>query len=293
MIIATAGGFFRHLDAGKWADIGQATLDTLLMLLGSLPLTLAIGLPLGVLLYLFGAPQMKRRPFAYGVLALVVNLLRSVPFIILMIVLIPVTLFLMGTSLGVRGAIVPLVIGAAPFYARLVETALREVDRGVIEATQAMGATTWQLVTRVLLPEARPGLIAGATVTTVALIGFTAMGGAIGSGGLGDLAFRDGYQRSHTDVALVTVVLLLVLVQLLRCSATAWSRITAADNRVPGGARHRSRSAGRWPAACSLQSVDRVPVMAPGSGSCHVHQGSISPDWDWQHVAFLGVFRKA
>ena len=216
MIIATAGGFFRHLDAGKWADIGQATIDTLLMLLGSLPLTLAIGLPLGVLLYLFGAPQMKRRPFAYGVLALVVNLLRSVPFIILMIVLIPVTLFLMGTSLGVRGAIVPLVIGAAPFYARLVETALREVDRGVIEATQSMGATTWQLVTRVLLPEARPGLIAGATVTTVALIGFTAMGGAIGSGGLGDLAFRDGYQRSHTDVALVTVVLLLVLVQLLQ-----------------------------------------------------------------------------
>ena len=99
MIIATAGGFFRHLDAGKWADIGQATFDTLLMLLGSL-LTLAIGLPLGVLLYLFGAPQMKRRPFAYGVLALVVNLLRSVPFIILMIVLIPVTLFLMGTSLA-------------------------------------------------------------------------------------------------------------------------------------------------------------------------------------------------
>ena len=216
MILATAGGFFRHLDAGKWADIGQATLDTLLMLGGSLPLTLAIGLPLGVLLYLFGAPQLKRRPVAYGVLALVVNLLRSVPFIILMIVLIPVTLFMMGTSLGVRGAIVPLVIGAAPFYARLVETALREVDRGVIEATQAMGATTWQLVTRVLLPEARPGLIAGATVTTVALIGFTAMGGAIGSGGLGDLAFRDGYQRSHTDVALVTVVLLLVLVQLLQ-----------------------------------------------------------------------------
>lgn len=241
MIIATAGGFFRHLDAGKWADIGQATIDTLLMLLGSLPLTLAIGLPLGVLLYLFGAPQMKRRPFAYGVLALVVNLLRSVPFIILMIVLIPVTLFLMGTSLGVRGAIVPLVIGAAPFYARLVETALREVDRGVIEATQAMGATTWQLVTRVLLPEARPGLIAGATVTTVALIGFTAMGGAIGSGGLGDLAFRDGYQRSHTDVALVTVVLLLILVQLLQMpgerSLNARSALRSPASRpVPGAA---------------------------------------------------------
>ncbi|WP_421569663.1 methionine ABC transporter permease [Stenotrophomonas sp. PD6] len=216
MILATAGGFFRHLDAGKWADIGQATLDTLLMLGGSLPLTLIIGLPLGVLLFLTGSPQLRRKPVLYGGLALLVNLLRSVPFIILMIVLIPITLWMMGTSLGVRGAIVPLVIGAAPFYARLVETALREVDRGVIEASQAMGATTWQLVTRVLLPEARPGLIAGATVTVIALIGFTAMGGAIGSGGLGDLAFRDGYQRSHTDVALVTVVLLLVLVQLLQ-----------------------------------------------------------------------------
>jgi D-methionine transport system permease protein len=216
MILATAGGFFRHLDAGKWADIGQATLDTLLMLGGSLPLTLLIGLPLGVLLLPTGSPQLHRRPVLYGSLALLVNLLRSVPFIILMIVLIPLTLWMMGTSLGVRGAIVPLVIGAAPFYARLVETALREVDRGVIEATQAMGATTWQLVTRVLLPDARPGLIAGATVTVIALIGFTAMGGAIGSGGLGDLAFRDGYQRSHTDVALVTVVLLLVLVQILQ-----------------------------------------------------------------------------
>jgi len=216
MIVATAGGFFRHLDAGKWADIGQATLDTLLMLLGSLPLTLAIGLPLGVLLFLTGSPQLHRRPLLYGVTALLVNVLRSVPFIILMIVLIPLTLALMGTSLGVRGAILPLVVGAAPFYARLVETALREVDRGVIEASQAMGATTAQLVFKVLLPEARPGLIAGATVTTIALIGFTAMGGAIGSGGLGDLAFRDGYQRSHTDVALVTVVLLLVLVQLLQ-----------------------------------------------------------------------------
>jgi len=177
---------------------------------------MAIGLPLGVLLFLTGSPQLRRRPLLYGVTALLVNVLRSVPFIILMIVLIPLTLALMGTSLGVRGAILPLVVGAAPFYARLVETALREVDRGVIEASQAMGATTAQLVFKVLLPEARPGLIAGATVTTIALIGFTAMGGAIGSGGLGDLAFRDGYQRSHTDVALVTVVLLLVLVQLLQ-----------------------------------------------------------------------------
>ena len=205
-----------NVDAGKWAEIGQATIDTLLMLAGSLPLTLLIGLPLGVLLFLTGPRQLHARPALYAGLSLVVNLLRSVPFIILMIVLIPVTLKAMGTSLGVRGAILPLVVGAAPFYARLVETALREVERGVIEASLAMGATTRQLVTRVLLPEALPGLIAGATVTTIALIGFTAMGGAIGSGGLGDLAYRDGYLRSRTDVAVVTVVALLVMVQVLQ-----------------------------------------------------------------------------
>jgi len=205
-----------NVDAGKWVEIGQATVDTLLMLAGSLPLTLLIGLPLGVLLYLTGPRQLHARPVLYGGLSLVVNLLRSVPFIILMIVLIPITLKAMGTSLGVRGAILPLVVGAAPFYARLVETALREIDRGVVEASLAMGATTRQLVTRVLLPEALPGLIAGATVTTIALIGFTAMGGAIGSGGLGDLAYRDGYLRSRTDVAVVTVVVLLVMVQVLQ-----------------------------------------------------------------------------
>ena len=205
-----------NVDAGKWVEIGQATIDTLLMLGGALPLTLLIGLPLGVLLFLTGPRQLHARPALYGGLSLVVNLLRSVPFIILMIVLIPVTLKAMGTSLGVRGAILPLVVGAAPFYARLVETALREVERGVIEASLAMGATTRQLVMRVLLPEALPGLIAGATVTTIALIGFTAMGGAIGSGGLGDLAYRDGYLRSRTDVAVVTVVALLVMVQVLQ-----------------------------------------------------------------------------
>ena len=213
---AIVAAWFPHLDAAKWAEIAQAGGDTLLMLAGALPLTLLIGLPLGVLLFLTAPRQLHGRPKFYGALSLLVNLLRSVPFIILMIAMIPLTLAAMGTSLGVRGAILPLVVGAAPFYARLVETALREVERGVIEASLAMGANTRQIVLRVLLPEALPGLIAGATVTTIALIGYTAMGGAIGSGGLGDLAYRDGYLRSHGDVALVTVILLLILVQALQ-----------------------------------------------------------------------------
>lgn len=206
-------GWFANVD---WSEIGQACLDTLAMLGGSLLLTILLGLPLGVLLFLTSPGQVWQNRAVSGVLALVVNLLRSVPFIILLIVMIPLTVLLVGTSLGVAGAIPPLVVGAAPFFARLVETALREVDRNTIEAVQAMGATTRDLVFRALLPEALPGIIAATTVTAIALVSFTAMAGAVGAGGLGDLAIRFGYQRFQTDVMLVTVVLLLVLVQFLQ-----------------------------------------------------------------------------
>lgn len=205
---------FPNID--DWGELGQACIDTLLMLGGSLLLTVAIGLPLGVLLFLTGKNQLHAMPKLYSALSLVVNVLRSIPFIILMIVLMPVTYFLVGTKLGIRGAIPPLVIGAAPFFARLVETALREVERGVIEASQAMGATTWQIVRHVLLPEARGSLWAGVTVTAIALVGYTAMGGAIGAGGLGDLAYRYGYLSYKSDYMVVTVLLLIVLVQLLQ-----------------------------------------------------------------------------
>lgn len=205
---------FPNID--DWGEIGHACVDTLLMLGGSLVLTVLIGLPLGVLLYLTGKGQLRPMPKLYAVTSLLVNILRSVPFIILMIVLMPVTYFLVGTKLGIRGAIPPLVIGAAPFFARLVETALREVEQGVIEASQAMGASLWQIVRHVLLPEARGGLFASITVTAIALVGYTAMGGAIGSGGLGDLAYRYGYLSYKSDYMLVTVVLLIVLVQLLQ-----------------------------------------------------------------------------
>jgi D-methionine transport system permease protein len=210
-------GFFANVASNvDWSEIGRATVDTLLMLGGSMVLTVLFGAPLGVLLYLSGKGRLAANPALNAVLSLIVNILRSVPFIILLIVMLPVTVLMVGTSLGVAGAIPPLVVGAAPFYARLVETALREVDKGVVEATQAMGGSTFQIVTRALLPEAMPGIIAGATVTAIALVSYTAMAGVVGAGGLGDLAIRFGYQRFQTDVMVVTVVLLLVLVQLLQ-----------------------------------------------------------------------------
>ncbi|RQO77677.1 metal ABC transporter permease [Aquitalea sp. FJL05] len=207
-----------------WPEIGAATLDTLTMLGVSLLFTIVFGLPLGVLLYISAAGQLRARPRLYAVLSFLVNVLRSLPFVILLIVLIPLTLLLVGTSIGVAGAIVPLVMGAIPFFGRLVENVLREIDRGVIEASQSMGAKLPQIVFKVLLPEAMPGLIGAATVTAVALVGYTAMSGVIGGGGLGDLAIRYGYQRFQTEVMIVTVVLLLVLVQGLQSAGDALVR---------------------------------------------------------------------
>lgn len=206
------------LGSIDWGDIAAAALDTLSMLGGALGFTVLFGLPLGTLLFLTGRNQMLEQKALYAVLSFVLNILRSIPFIILLIVLMPVTVLLTGTSLGVRGVIPPLVFGTAPFFARLVETALREVDRGVIEASQAMGGSTFQIVTRALLPEALPGLIAAVTVTSIVLVDYTAMSGAIGGGGIGDLAIRYGYQRFQTEVMVVTVVILILLVQLLQAS---------------------------------------------------------------------------
>ena len=199
-----------------WGDILAASEATVLMLAGSLVLTVAIGLPLGVALFLTDKGELLEQRWVRGGLSFVVNVLRSVPFIILLIVMIPFTVALVGTSLGIAGAIPPLVVSAAPFFARLVESALRAVDRGVVEAAQAMGATPRQIILGALLPEAKPGLTAAVTVTAVALVSYTAMAGVVGAGGLGDLAVRFGYQRFQTDVMVVTVVLLLVLVQIIQ-----------------------------------------------------------------------------
>lgn len=205
--------FFTNID---WYEIWLATGDTMLMLGGSLLFTVLLGLPLGVLLFLCSPRQLLENRGLYAIMSLAVNILRSLPFIILLIVMIPFTVLITGTSLGVAGAIPPLVVGATPFFARLVETALREVDRGIIEATQSMGATTRQIIMNALLPEARPGIFAAITVTAITLVSYTAMAGVVGAGGLGDLAIRFGYQRFQTDVMIVTVVLLLILVQVLQ-----------------------------------------------------------------------------
>lgn len=205
--------YFANVD---WSEIWQASLDTGVMLGASLLFTILLGLPLGVLLFVCGPRQLFEEKRLYALLALCVNVLRSLPFIILLIVLIPVTVLITGTSLGVAGAIPPLVIGTTPFFARLVETALREVDRGIIEATQSMGATPWQIIVRALLLEALPGIIAAITVTSITLVSYTAMAGVVGAGGLGDLSIRFGYQRFQTDVMVVTVIILVVLVQVLQ-----------------------------------------------------------------------------
>lgn len=204
------------LLAFDWAEIGVATLETLTMVGGSLLFTVILGLPLGIVLFLTGPRQPLARARLYSALSLLVNLLRSMPFVILLILMIPVTVALVGTSIGVAGAIPPLVVGATPFFARLVENVLREVDRGIIEASQAMGASLPQIIFGAVLPEAFPGLLAATTVTAIALVSYAAMSGVIGGGGLGDLAIRFGYQRFQTDVMFVTVAVLLVLVQLLQ-----------------------------------------------------------------------------
>jgi len=204
------------LLAIDWSDIGLATLETLTMVGGSLVFTVIFGLPLGVLLFLTGPRQPLAHARLYGFLSLLVNLLRSMPFVILLILLIPFTVALVGTSIGVPGAIPPLVVGATPFFARLVENVLREVDRGIIEASQSMGASLSQTIFGAVLPEAFPGLLAAVTVTAITLVSYAAMSGVIGGGGLGDLAIRFGYQRFQTDVMVVTVTTLLVLVQLLQ-----------------------------------------------------------------------------
>jgi D-methionine transport system permease protein len=200
----------------RWEEIGKASIETLQILGASGLFTIIIGLPLGVLLFMTARSASIQSQVVYTILSFIVNILRSVPFIILIVALIPFTRSLVGTATGVLGVIPPLVIAAAPYFARLVETTLREVDRGVIEAAQAMGASTGQIVRRVLLPEALPGLLAGITITIVTLVSYTAMAGMVGGGGLGTLAINYGYFRYQNEIMIISVVFMIILVQVLQ-----------------------------------------------------------------------------
>lgn len=192
---------------------GTSIWETIVMVGVSGVLGSLFGIPLGVYLRLSDRGALLANPWANSVTGWIVNAVRSTPFIILLVAIIPVTRFLSGSSIGTAAAIVPLTIAATPFMARLVEVALREVDQGVIEAAQAMGASTWQIVWKVLLPEAFPGIVAAITITLVSLTGYSAMAGAIGGGGLGDLGIRYGYQRFLPEVMLAVVVVLIFFVQ--------------------------------------------------------------------------------
>lgn len=194
----------------------QATVETLQMVGVSAVLTALLGLPLGLLLHATSPGGLTPRPALASALGVVVNIGRSLPFIILAIALIPLTRALVGTSLGWEAAVVPLTLGAVPFYARLVETAVREVDPGKVEAARVMGSTRRKILGAVLVPEALPGLVSGMTVTVIALIAYSAMAGAIGAGGLGFLAISYGYQRFNTPVMVVCIVLIVVIVQVVQ-----------------------------------------------------------------------------
>ena len=196
--------------------LAQGTADTLIMTVISTVFAYVIGLPLGVLLILTQPHGIRPNKVIYKTLGWIINIGRSLPFIILMIAIMGFTKLLVGTKIGIRGAIPPLVISAAPFIARMVETSLAEVDSGVIEAAQSMGASTLQIVWKVYLPEATPSLVLGGAISIITILAYTAIAGAVGSGGLGDLAIRYGYQRKVDSMMLVTVIFLIVLVQLIQ-----------------------------------------------------------------------------
>ncbi len=201
--------------------VGEATLQTLAMVFASTFFSLVLGLPLGILLCVTDpSGGIMPKPLLNQILTRIVNALRSFPFLILMIILFPLSRIIIGTSIGTQATIVPLSIAAAPFVARIIETSLKEVDPGVIQAARAMGSSNFQIIFKVLLPEAMPSLVSGVTLTIINLIGYSAMAGAIGGGGLGDLAIRYGYQRFRPEVMAVSVIVILLLVEIIQLAGS-------------------------------------------------------------------------
>ncbi len=218
------------MTSGLWAEIGKGVYESLYMTLASTGVAYMIGLPLGVLLLITRKGGIKAAPALNQALGVIVNILRSVPFLILMMTLIPVTRAVMGKSYGSFATIMPLTIATFPFVSRMVESSLAEVDGGVIEAAQSMGASTMQIIVKVLLPEAKPSLVSGAAITTTSVLGYSAMAGAIGGGGLGAIAINYGYYRFNLPVMLVCVAIMVIMVQLIQFIGTRMS--TALDHRI-------------------------------------------------------------
>jgi D-methionine transport system permease protein len=209
----------------QWGDmIWEATVQTFQMTGISLLISLILALPLGVSLVLTRPGGRLENKIVYPVLNSVINVIRSIPFIILLFFILPFTKLIMGTTIGVKGVIVPLVVYTAPYIARLMETALLEVDRGVLEAYESMGISTRKIIWHVMVREARPSLVLGLTIATIGLIGATAMAGLVGAGGLGDLAYRFGHLRYEPEVMYVTVLILIILVQLLQSAGNTTAR---------------------------------------------------------------------
>ena len=213
----------------SWSQIfylvGNATLQTLFMVFFSAVFSVILGLPLGVLMCVTDfVCNIMPMPVLNKVLNRIVDVLRSFPFLILMIILFPLSRLIIGTTIGTQATIVPLSIAAAPFVARIIETSLKGLDSGVIQAAKSMGSTNWQIITKVMLPECLPSLVDGFTLTVINLIGYSAMAGTVGGGGLGDLAIRYGYQRFRVDILFVSVVVILILVALIQMTGNMVSK---------------------------------------------------------------------
>ncbi|MDD3383879.1 MAG: methionine ABC transporter permease [Bacilli bacterium] len=194
----------------------KGTIETLIMVSISWIISYLIGIPLGVILVITKDNGIKRNKVIYQILEWIINTARSIPFFILMVLVIPLTRYIVGTSIGTIAFLVPLTLGATPFIARMVETSLEEVSQGVIEAAQVMGASTWQIVTKVYLKESIPSLVRGGSITTIALIGYSAMAGVVGGNGLGDIAIRYGLHRYQNNVMIYTLIILIILVQIIQ-----------------------------------------------------------------------------
>lgn len=207
---------YSNFEEVNWPKLWEATQETIFMTIGSVIVVFILGLAIGLVLYETSESSSPAVKLLYRVVSILVNVFRSIPFIILIVLLIPVTKQLVDTIIGPKAALPALIISSAPFYGRLVETGFREIDKGVVEAVEAMGANKWEIIFKVLIPESLPSITAGITTTTISLVGFTAMAGVIGAGGLGNMAYLDGFQRNKPAVTFAATVIILILVFLIQ-----------------------------------------------------------------------------